>query len=130
MHLTKHIEAIEKVQRRRTKMLPGLQKLTYEERLRKLKLPTLAYRRNRGDMIEVFKILKGFYDTRVTGQIFRCNTGSNRGHSLKLAKPRANRDIKKYSFTSRVIDQWNDLPECMVSTPLKIDLISTGKTKQ
>ena len=68
-------------------------------------------------MIEVFKILKGFYDTRVTEGMFRCNTGSNRGHSLKLAKPRANRDIKKYSFTSRVIDQRNDLPECVVSAP-------------
>ena len=65
----------------------------------------------------MFKILKGFYDTRVTGGMCRRNTRSNRGHSLKLAKPGANRDIKKYSFTSRVIDQWNDLPECVVSAP-------------
>jgi hypothetical protein len=31
--------------------------LTYEERLRKLKLPSLRYRRLRGDMIETFKIV-------------------------------------------------------------------------
>ena len=114
-HLVKHIDAIEKVQRRGTKMLPGYQELTYEERLQKLKLPTLVYRRNRGDMIEVFKILKGFYDTRVTEGMFTRNTGNTRGHSLKLTKPGANRDIKKFYFTSRVIDQWNDLPESVVS---------------
>ena len=46
----KHIEAIERVQRRATKQITGLKYLTYEERLRKLKLPTLSYRRQRGDI--------------------------------------------------------------------------------
>ena len=36
--------------------------LTYKERLQRLKLPTLVYRRARGDMIEVYKILHGYYD--------------------------------------------------------------------
>jgi hypothetical protein len=38
---------------------------SYEERLRKLELPTLSYRRLRGDMIEVhyvYKIIQGHYD--------------------------------------------------------------------
>ena len=35
------------------------QKLTYENRLRKLKLPTLTYRQVRGDMIDVYKFLSG-----------------------------------------------------------------------
>jgi hypothetical protein len=30
---------------------------------RNLKLPTLTYRRKRGDMIEVFKMTSGIYDT-------------------------------------------------------------------
>jgi hypothetical protein len=38
-------------------MLPDMKDLTYEERLRKLKLPSLRYRRLRGDMIETFKIV-------------------------------------------------------------------------
>ena len=42
-----YIEAWESVQRRATHMLPGIEDLTYEERLRKLKLPTLVYRRLR-----------------------------------------------------------------------------------
>ena len=43
-----------------------MKNLEYEERLRKLKLPTLKYRRMRGDMIETFKIITGIYDKRVT----------------------------------------------------------------
>ena len=56
-HMIKLIEAIEGVQRRATKMIPGLKKLSYTDRLKSLKLPTLAYRRARGDMIEVYKIV-------------------------------------------------------------------------
>ena len=49
-HLKKQIEAIVNVRQRATKQVPGLSTLTYEEILRKLKLPTLSYRRSRGDM--------------------------------------------------------------------------------
>ena len=38
-------------------MVPGLAKLSYEERLKKLSIPSLSYRRFRGDMIEVYKYL-------------------------------------------------------------------------
>ena len=40
----RHIELTEGVQRRATKQIPGMKDLNYEERLRKLKLPTLKYR--------------------------------------------------------------------------------------
>ena len=48
----KDITAIENVQRRATKYLPTMKNLSYEEHLQKLGLPTLQYRRLRGDMIE------------------------------------------------------------------------------
>jgi len=50
------IESIEKVQKRATKLVIGLKHLPYVERLKQLKMPTLKYRRLRGDMTEVFKI--------------------------------------------------------------------------
>ena len=59
---SKCIEMIENVQRRATKQLPGLKNLSYPERLRKLKPPTLMFRRIRGDVIELYKILSGKYD--------------------------------------------------------------------
>ena len=46
-------------------MLPGLRKMPYPERLIKLGLPTLIYRRSRGDMIETYKLLSGKYDSQV-----------------------------------------------------------------
>ena len=56
------IESLEKVQKRATKLIHGFAKLSYSERLRKCELPTLKYRRIRGDMIETYKIITGIYD--------------------------------------------------------------------
>ena len=52
----KHIDTIENVRRRATKLLLGLNTLEYENRLRELNLPTSSYMRMRGDMLEVYKI--------------------------------------------------------------------------
>jgi hypothetical protein len=58
----KDIITLENVQRRATKLVPGLRNLTYQERLKKLNIPTLVYRRLRGDMIEMYKMISGAYD--------------------------------------------------------------------
>ena len=50
-HTKKNIDAIENVQRRASKRIPGLSHLTNKRRLEAIKLPTLQYRRYRGDMI-------------------------------------------------------------------------------
>ena len=58
-HYQKDLEALERVQRRFTRMLPGLKGFDYEERLNKLGLFSLERRRLRGDLIEVYKIMRG-----------------------------------------------------------------------
>ena len=55
----KNMQAIENVQRRATRIVPELKNLSYEERLQELNLPTLQYRRRRGDVIQMFKIIHG-----------------------------------------------------------------------
>ncbi|KAK3090279.1 hypothetical protein FSP39_010600 [Pinctada imbricata] len=95
-------------------MLPSLKNLTYEERLKSLELPTLRFRRLRGDIIEVFKILTGIYDKRVCSDLFELNLSSTRGHPFKLKKKRSRLDVRKHFFTNRVIDIWNSLPESVV----------------
>ena len=53
----KDMIAIENVQRRATKLVTSIKHLSYQERLRKLGLPSLEYRRERADLIEVYKIM-------------------------------------------------------------------------
>jgi hypothetical protein len=97
----KNIEAIENVQKRATRMLPQMKNLNYQERLKLLKMPTLKFRRMRGDMIEAFTILTRLYDGRVTeGKLDISRSHTTRGNALKLVKHRSRRDIRKYSFTS------------------------------
>jgi hypothetical protein len=100
------IEQIGNVQRKATKQMPSLKNMEYNQRLRKLNMPMLKYRRARGDMIEVFKILNGIYDIHATIGMMELNT---RGHNKKLKKQSCRLNMRKYSFTSRVI--WNSLPE-------------------
>jgi hypothetical protein len=60
----KDIHLLENLQRRNTKIIIGTDDKEYEERLRFLKLPSLEYRRSRGDMIETYKITNGMCDSR------------------------------------------------------------------
>ena len=55
----KDIDAMERVQRRVTRLIPGLVRLSYEERLKQTGLYTLERRWLRGDIMEMFKIMKG-----------------------------------------------------------------------
>ena len=104
---------LENVQRRFTRMIPGMRQLSYENRLRELKLPSLAYRRLRGDMIETFKIVTGKYN--ISNNPFRiAQDRITRGHHLKLLKSRARIEKRKNSFFSRVINPWNNLPARVV----------------
>ena len=116
-YLVKDIVAIENVQRRATRMLPGMKDKTYEERLKELNLPSLSYRRSRGDMIETFKIVKGHYDEEVSGDIFTMRNGpSTRGHNWRIFKEQVRLNKRKNSFPIRVVNNWNSLPEEVVES--------------
>ena len=110
-HHKKYIKLIETVQRRATKQIPGFRHLTYEERLTRLKLPTLQYRRDRGDMIETYKILTAKYDNRVTEGLIQLNDRETRGHDLKIKYQHSTINLRKYSFTLRTATNWNNLPQ-------------------
>ena len=51
------IKSLESIQRRATKLITALKDNAYKERLIELKLPSLVYRRRRGDMMQMFKIM-------------------------------------------------------------------------
>ena len=115
-YLRKSINQIESVQRRATKNIPGFQNLSYPERLRKLDLPTLAYRRLRGSMIEVYKIIN-VYDAEVTPSL-EIRSYSTRGHNKRLyVKPAKKLHPKHHSFQYRIVNPWNNLPSEVVNSP-------------
>lgn len=109
--------AVERVQRRATRLVADIRHLEYQERLRVLKLPSLYYRRRRGDMIHVYQMLHGGVDVDAT-KMFTLHTGApTRGHSLKLRKPQASCRSRQNSLAVRVINEWNGLPDAVVESP-------------
>ncbi|MCP3853075.1 MAG: hypothetical protein GY694_23025, partial [Gammaproteobacteria bacterium] len=85
----KYIDHIEKVQRQFTKRISGLNKLSYNQRLKELNLPSLEFRRLRGDMIETYKILTNTYDPITTKTLMHVVTNTKtRTHTFKLQKDR------------------------------------------
>ena len=111
------IDELERVQRRATKMLKQCKNLSYENRLKMLNLPTLTYRRFRGDMIETYKILNNVYDKDVVPLLALNNNVKTRGNSLKLSVNRAHLNLKKFYFTSRIVNNWNSLPDTVITAP-------------
>ena len=122
-HLKRDKDAIERVQRRATKIVPGISHLSYTERLRHLDLPTLIYRRERADVIEAYRILKQQHKINTDCRCQSCpnkqmlqlseNTHT-RGHSLKLKVPIAT-GVRGRFFSTRLISDWNRLSEATVA---------------
>ena len=112
-HYQKDIDVLERVQRRATKMIDGYKAKFYEERLKLCGLTTLETRRLRGDLIETFKIVKGFSNLHVIDFFSFHDTVSRptRGHNMKLYKRRVSMDVGKFSFANRIVDEWNALPQ-------------------
>jgi len=78
------IDDLEKVQKWATKILRQCRRLNYQQRLEFLNLPTLAFRRNKGDMIDVYKILTGKYDPTLLSILHRNINSTTKGNPLKL----------------------------------------------
>ncbi len=83
----------------RPEILPELQGLSYEQRLARLDLPSLEYRRQQFDMIQVFKIINNIDDIDAS-VFFSYSDNQLRGHSRKLNKPRARKAIRLNSFST------------------------------
>ena len=105
---------LERVQRRWTRKVRGLENSEYGDRLRQLNLFSVQGRLLRADLIMVWKIFNGKCAVS-PDSLFLMNLQSNRGHNLKIYKPRYNIDIRKRSFAYRVIDNWNSLPSSVVN---------------
>ena len=105
---------LEKIQHGATKLIPELRNLKYEDRLRQLNIPTIAYRHLRGDMINVYKYATNKYKTHLLN--FDTNS-TTRSNGFKLNTQRCNTTKYQKSFTNRVTAPWNSLPANVVESP-------------
>ena len=108
------IDRLESIQRRMTKMINGIRHLEYKDRLKRLQLHSLERRRLRGDLIEVFKWVKGFNKGDISRVLIVSGPGVTRTNGFKLEKFRFRKEIGKNWFTNRVVDEWNRLNEHVV----------------
>ena len=87
--------------------------MSYSDRLIKLKLDTLYYRRRISDLLhcnlQVFRIINKV-DVVNSDTFFIFSDSYTRGNNVKLIKPRADTNIRLHSFTHRIINNWNSLP--------------------
>jgi len=103
--------------------------------MERLHLWTLEERRNRWDLIEVFKIIKGYTKCKISDLFILDNRCKGTwGPSAKLIRTRNNRNVLKFFFSRRVIERLNQLEQHVVDASsinmyIYIDLYSLLRQK-
>ena len=111
-------EVLERVQRRALRMVSNLRGRTYEARLEEVGMTSLEDRRVRGDMITTYRILTGkdkvdpglFFDLVADGAGPRTRRATG-VLTLRSTSDRLDQDTRRYSFSQRVVNTWNSLPD-------------------
>ncbi len=109
-NLKKDIRKLKRIQRAATKLPETLRELAYEERLERLGLEMLERRRERGDLIALYRIQEGL-EKLDREDLVQHDVRETRGNSKKLKKGICRRDVKKFSFPYRSVAIWNGLKE-------------------
>ena len=116
-HYSKDKAMLERVQHRFTRLFTDLRVMMYEARLKALQLRSLEERRNRADLIKVYKLMHGFTDIPVSTYFLIATDSCTSGHTKKLVKSHCHTDARLCFFSLRVINRWNSLSQEIVDAP-------------
>ena len=111
------IDLLKCIQRRATKMIQGMEDLSYEDRWKELELFSLEKRRLQCDLIAVFQYLKESYRKEGDRLFSRVCSDRTKANGFKDKESRFRLDIRKKSFAVRVVRHWNRLPSEVVDAP-------------
>jgi hypothetical protein len=103
------VKEIEQVQRFFTKRISGFSRLNYSERLRKLDLPTLELRRKYFDILMCHKLLHKLVRSKCSEHL-EIRRSATRGHQFKLIGQTVVSATRRWFFTERIVNTWNQLP--------------------
>jgi len=98
-------------------MFSDLKELPCKERFLRLGLRSLEERRNRADLIELFKMVKDFSAVSWSHFFTRSDTNITRGHNWRPKKTHNQSDIRFHLFSQRSINRWNSLAQEPVDAP-------------
>ena len=115
------INILENVQNKAVGMISGLTSQDYDGKLLELNLWSLEKRRLMFDMMQVYKIANNIGNVQCSLKFFRDlpeqRVTRNRTEPLNLVKNRPRLDIRKYFFSERVVDKWNNIPTVIKQAP-------------
>ena len=120
-YLKKDVDILERVQRRATRSIDGFRNLPYKIRLKRLNLTTLATRRRRGDLIQMYKIVHK-QDTVNWHSNFNNNTTikrvyGSRGNGYRIVRELVRNCLPRFNFfTNRVVNDWNSLTNDVIES--------------
>jgi hypothetical protein len=112
----KDAQLLEKVQHRFTRLIPELKSLPYSDRLSRLGITTLEERRNRADLLEMFKMYRQLSSIPFNRFFQLDSEHKTRGHSAKVSKQRCLTTVRQHFFSDRVVNRWNMLTDDIVSS--------------
>ena len=129
------IRRLERVQERATKLIPSIRHKNYFRRMADLNLFSLSYRRLRGQLIQVFKMLNGLVNVDYT-KMFTLNQNNTRGNGIRLVGKRCQTALCRNFFSNKIVREWNDLPpDVVTSTSLemfkkRLDIFMGDRTRE
>jgi len=110
------VRRLESIQRLWTRQIKGLEDKEYGNRLRELDLYSVKGRFLRADLIKCWKIFNGKCPIEPTDLWDTSSDSRTRGHRFKIRVSRCQIDARARFFTERVVQDWNSLPDCVVSS--------------